>query len=169
MTVLCCRICAAPYLGSTKPTHCPFCGARQRHLVAAADFRPTGVAELTKKSIENLTRVLEMKVGNSAFFRGAAKVADTEEGKALFRALSRIEAEQAGILCRLLAVERPEELLETGECSPSHKENLAEARKRGERGVNLCRRFAEEAEEERVREVLAAFVETGEDHLGLTD
>lgn len=169
MNVFRCRICAAPYLGSAKPTHCPFCGARQKHLVAAAEFQPTGVAELAKKSRENLSRVLEMQVGNSTFYRGAAKVADTEEGKALFSALSRIEAEHAAVLCRLLAVDSPEELLETGECSPSHKENLAEARKRGERGVNLCRRFAQEAEEERVQEVLAAFVETGEDQLGFAD
>jgi rubrerythrin len=167
MNVFRCRICGVPYIGSEKPTHCPFCGARQRHLVVAADYHPPAVAGLSKKSREGLSRVLELEVDNSAFYRGAAKVADTEEGQALFAALSRIEAEHAAIVCRLLGVDAPEELLETGACSPSHKENLTEAHKREERGGNLYRRLLGEAEEERAQEVLAAFVEIANDHLAL--
>ncbi len=169
MNIYRCRICGDPFLGSGKPTHCSFCGAHQKYLVEAADYEPAGTGELSKKSRENLQRALELEVGNSTFYRGASKVADTEEGQALFASLAKIEAEHAMILCRILGVAKPEELFETGECSPSHKENLAESRKREERTVNLYRRFFDEASEDRVKEVLAAFVEIESDHLGLVE
>lgn len=168
MNIYRCRICSDPYLGSARPTQCPLCGAHQRHLVPAGEYRSTPVGVLSKKSRENLSRVLELEVDNSTFFRGASKVADTEEGKALFTALAQVEAEHAAIICGLLEEDKPEELFETGECSPCHGENLAESHKRQTRAVQLYRRFIEEAKEERVREVLEAFIEIETDHQGLS-
>lgn len=168
MNVYRCRICGDAYLGSEKPTHCPFCGAHQKHTTAAAEFEPVGIGELSRKSRENLQRALDLQVGNSNFYRGASKVADTAEGKALFSALARIEAEHAGVVCGILGADTPEELYETGSCSPSHKENLAECHKREERAVHLYRKFLDEASEDRVKQVLEAFIEVESDHLGLS-
>ncbi len=168
MNVYRCRICGDAFIGSEKPTHCPFCGAHQKYTTAAAQFEPLGVGELSKKSRENLQRALDMQAGNSAFYRGASKVADTPEGKALFSALARIEAEHAEVVREILDVSGPEELYEIGACSPSHKENLAECRKREERAVHLYRKFLDEASEERVRQVLEALIEVESDHLGLS-
>lgn len=168
MDIYRCRICSDPYLGSARPTQCPLCGARQRHLVPDTEYRSTPVGVLSKKSRENLNRVLELEVDNSTFYRGASKVADTEEGKALFTALARVEAEHASLISGLLEVDKPEELFETGECSPCHGENLAESRKRQARAVELYRRSIEEAKEERVREVLEAFIEIETDRQGLS-
>jgi len=167
MNVYRCRICGDPYIGSDRPTHCPFCGAHQKYLAAAADYQPPAIVDLSGKSRESLERALELEIDNSNFYRGAAKVADTEEGKALFQALARVEAEHVAIVCRILAIPRPEELGETGECSPAHKENLAESRRREERAARLYGRFLEEATEDRVKEVLTAFVEIENDHLVL--
>lgn len=168
MNIYRCRICGEPYLGLEQPTRCPFCGAHRKHLVPAAEYRPTAVDELTESSRENLQRVLELAVDSSTFYRGAAKVADTEEGKALFAALARIEAEHASIVCKILGVPKPEDLYETGACAPSHRANLAEAHKREERAVYLYCSFLEEATEERVRQVLEAFIEIESDHLQLS-
>ncbi|BCR06034.1 hypothetical protein DESUT3_31030 [Desulfuromonas versatilis] len=167
MNVYRCRICGDASMESEKPTHCPFCGAHQKHTTEAAEFVPLGTGELAKKSRENLLRALELQTGNSAFYRGASKVADTPQGKALFSALARIAAVHAEITCRILGAARPEELYETGACSPSHKENLAECHKRKERALHLYRRFLDEATEERVRQVLEAFIEIEADHLAL--
>jgi hypothetical protein len=71
-------------------------------------------------------------------------------------------------LCRVLGLPVPEEAYETGDCSPSHKENLSEAGKREERALHLYRKYLDEATEERVKEVLEAFIEVESDHLGLT-
>ncbi len=162
-----CRICWGPYLGSAKPTHCAFCGARQRHIVAAADYEPTGIAELSRRSRENLEHALAQQVDNSMFYRGASKVADTEEGKALFAAMAAMEERHAEIVCRVLVVAVPEDLRDTGACSPAHKENLIEARKRRERASKVYGKFLGEATEERVREILEAFIEIQGDHLSV--
>jgi rubrerythrin len=167
MTVFRCRICGAPYLGSAPPTHCPACGAHQKHLIDAAKYQPPAIVELTQKSRENLQRALEMETKNSNFYRGVYKVADNEKDKAQFQALARIEAEHALVIARILGLPRPEEIAETGDCSPSHKENLKELIRREERAQHLYRRFFEEAKEERVREVLQALIETEADHLRL--
>lgn len=169
MKVFRCGICDNPYLGTDRPTHCPFCGAQAAQIVPAAAHQTPPLADLSKKSRENLERALELEVGNGAFYRGAAQVADREEDQALFLALTRIAVEHASVLCGMLGVPRPEELFEPGECSPSHKENLAEFRKRESRAIQLFSRFLEDAAEARVKQVLGAFIQTATDHLGLAE
>jgi rubrerythrin len=120
--------------------------------------------ELSQKSRDNLERVLALKAGNCAFYRAAAKVADTEEGQAQFEALTAVDEVQARLVGRMLAVSPPEELTGTGDCSPSHRDNLGEAVRRQKRSAILLSRFAEEAVENRVREVLEAFAAAEQDH-----
>lgn len=169
MTVFRCRICGKPYLGSQRPTHCPFCGAHQKHLLPAAEYQPPAIIELGRQSRENLEKALERQLADSKFYRGASKVADTEQGRALFQALEAHQAEHVAVIGSMLGVPLPEELGETGECSPAHKENLAEARRREERLVRHYRKCYEKAEEDRVREVAEALAEIATDHLGLTE
>lgn len=169
MNIYRCLICGTPFLAGAKPTHCPFCGVRQRHLVPAEEYKIVAIGELSEKSRENLQRVLELEVENSTFYLGASKVADTVAGDALLRALARLEAEHVSIVARILDIPRPEELFEPGESSPSHKQNLAESRKREERMVHLYRRFLEEAVEDRVKQVLEAFIEIETEHLALSE
>jgi len=169
MNVYRCRICGDPYLGEIVPSRCPFCGAHPRYFVPAYDYRTPGEVSLSKKTRENLEKALELEIGNSCFYRGAAKVADSEEGRALFVALSKAEAEHAGVVCKLLGTAKPEELYETGDCSPVHQENLDESHRRETRAVHLYRQFLEDAEEDRVREVLEALIEIESDHMGLSE
>ena len=160
-----CRICGEPGFGTELPSHCPCCGARRPHLALALDYEPTVLDELSSKSRENLERLVELSTETSGFFRGASKVADQAEGKVLFSVLAQVEARHVTIICSLLGMESPEELQAPGECSPAHKENVAEARKRLERNLNLDRRFLDEAVEERIRQVLVAFIDTATDEL----
>ncbi len=162
-----CRICGESYIGSVCPSHCPFCGAPGKHLVSAEEYRQVPLGEISRKSRENLERALDLAVGNATFYRGAAQVADCERGRALFSALSRIESAHAVLFCQVLGIPLPEELSAPGECSPSHKENLAEAQKREARAVQLYTRFIEDAGEERVKQLLTALVEIETGHLGL--
>jgi len=168
MNIYRCRICGDSCLGEVVPSRCPFCGAHPRFFVRALDYQPPHVVSLSKKTRENLQRALELEVGNSRFYRGASKVADDPEGHALFAALAKIEAEHAGIMCRLLGTAKPDELFETGDCSPVHHENLEESHRRETRAVHLYRQFLEEVDEGRVREVLEALIEVESDHIGLS-
>ena len=168
MEIYLCRVCGNALLGAEKPSRCPFCGARRERIQPASAYDPAALGELTEKSRENLGRALEREVSAGAFYRGASKVADTVPGQALFSSLSRTAAEHAAVLCRVLGLPVPEEAYETGDCSPSHKENLSEAGKREERALHLYRKYLDEATEERVKEVLEAFIEVESDHLGLT-
>ncbi|MFO7982660.1 MAG: ferritin family protein [Desulfuromonadales bacterium] len=168
MNVFKCLICGDPYVGADRPTNCPACGAHQHLIVRAEDYEPEVLAELTDRSRENLEKALDLEVSNSAFYRGASKVADSIDGHALFSALSRIEAEHASVICNMLEIDKPEELYETGECSPAHKENLVESRKREERAIHFYSRFLEEAKEPRVRQVLESFIEIEKDHLSFS-
>ncbi len=86
----------------------------------------------------------------------------------MFSALSKIEAEHAGVVCKLLGRSRPEELFETGDCSPVHAENLKESHRRETRAVHLYRQFHEDAREGRVLEILEALIEIESDHMGLS-
>lgn len=167
MNLFRCLICGEPYIGSICPSHCPFCGAPGKHLVPADNYRQMPLGDLSRKSRENLERALDLAVGNATFYRGAAQVADCEKGRALFSALSRIEAAHALLFCQVLGIPLPEELSAPGECSPSHKENLAEAQKRESRAVQLYTRFVEDASEERVRQLLSALIEIESGHLKL--
>ncbi|MDY0268285.1 rubredoxin-like domain-containing protein [Trichloromonas sp.] len=169
MNLFRCLICGESYIGSAAPSHCPFCGAPGKYLVAADAYRQVPLGELSRKSRENLERALDLAVGNATFYRGAAQVADCERGRALFSALSRTETAHAVLFCQILDIPLPEELSAPGECSPSHKENLAEARKREGRAVQLYTRFLEETAEERVKQVLSAFIEIEADHFGMAD
>ncbi|MCP3177218.1 MAG: ferritin family protein [Desulfuromonadales bacterium] len=167
MDVFRCRICTEPCLESVRPMHCPFCGARQEYIVPAEAYEPNAIAELSDKSRESLQKALAQQVDNSQFYRGASKVADDEEGAALFAAMAAQEARHAEIVCRILGLPAPEELRDTGSCSPSHKENRIEAGKRQTRLSKIYSKFLEDASEEGVREVLKAFIEIENDHLGL--
>ena len=169
MNVFKCLICGDPYVGADRPTNCAACGSHQKLIVRAEDYEPQVLGELTDRSRENLEKALDLEVSNSAFYRGASKVADSIEGQSLFSALSRVEAEHASVICNMLGIEKPEELYETGECSPSHKANLAESRKREERAIHFYRRFLEEAKEPRLRQVLESFIEIEKDHLSFSD
>jgi len=168
MEIFKCRICGEPLFESEKPTHCPFCGSGQKHLVPAAEFEPEAIAELSEKSRQNLQRAVELATGNCQFYRGASKVADTAEGEALFSGLARMESVHVTILCGILNEELPEDLNDTGDCSPSHLENLNEAKRREERALHFYQRFLGESSEERVRTVLDAFLQTETDHVSLT-
>ncbi|PLY07712.1 MAG: ferritin [Desulfuromonas sp.] len=168
MNVYRCRICGDPNLGEEVPSRCPFCGAHPRYMLLAADYQPAGEVSLSRKTRDHLEKALELEIGNSCFYRGAAKVADSEDGRALFSALAKVEAEHAGIACKLLGRSKPDELFETGDCSPVHHENLEESHRRENRAVHLYRQFLEEAEEERVREVFEALIEIEADHMSFS-
>jgi rubrerythrin len=168
MKIYRCRICGEPYLGRIKPPNCPFCGTEGKYMVLARNWKEDMISTLTDVSEKNLKTALRFEIDKSGFYRCAARVAADEEVKAMFSAISRIEAGHASTVRRMLGLPRSSRFEHEGRCYPTDAQNLQEALRREELAVSLYEQAAKQASEKRVREVLLALTEVESDHLALT-
>ena len=162
-----CEICGDPYIGAEPPTSCPFCGAYRKYIKEAKQAKVNFDVELNEKDKANAERALQVEVSNATFYFCAAKRTDDEEGKLLFKALGKVEAEHASVWKKILKLDSIPEGNDT--CHESNKENLEESHARETRAIEFYKRAAEESENERVKRIFEAFVEVEEDHLQLSE
>jgi rubrerythrin len=164
-----CLICGDPYMGSEKPSHCPFCGAREEHLVSAAEWvdENESISELTGTSRANLEQAMQLEVNNKAFYADASARADLIELQGIFKNLSKIEGEHASTIKKILKVEPPEPEQAKKTASDSIHENLEAARKRETFASSFYAQSAGEATEERVKKVFSTLSEIESDHIQL--
>jgi rubrerythrin len=87
-----CRLCDQAYVGKRKPPNCPFCGAPEKYMMLAKNWKEEMISTLTDVSEKNLKGAIELEIDASGFYRCAARVANDEEVKALFSALAKIDA-----------------------------------------------------------------------------
>jgi len=160
-----CRICGEAYVGKGKPVNCPFCGAPEKYIILAKNWKEDMISTLTDISERNLKKALEIEIETSGFYRCASRVAMEEDVKAMFAALAKIEAEHASTVRKMLGLPRSYTSEHEGRCYPTDSQNLAEARRKEEICVTLYEESTKQAGEKRVREVLAALVEIEKDHL----
>lgn len=95
------------------------------------------------------------------------KKTDDEEGKLLFKALGKVEAEHASIWKKILKLD--EKPTADDECSTSNKENLENSHARETRAIGFYGKAAEEAENERVKRIFKELVVIETDHLKLSE
>lgn len=163
-----CRICGDPYIGVSPPGRCPFCGAYQSFIVDIKDYNETFDVNLTEKERENATKALDIEISNSQFYFCAAKKTDTEEGRQLFKALGKVEAEHASIWRKILKMDKlPEGKPET--CSTSGQDNLKESHRRETNAIEFYRKAMNESENPRVKQIFGALVQVETDHLKLSE
>lgn len=168
MKIYRCLICGDAYVGYEKPLNCPFCGAHEQYLVDASEWedKNKGV-ELTEVSKRNLEKALELEISNSAFYRCAAEKAQDKVLQGMFKALSKIEAEHASTICKVLGIPKPDITKVEVHCSKNDIENVKESSERETRASSFYAKAAEEATEPRVKELFTALVEIEKDHLDL--
>ncbi|MCP3684886.1 MAG: ferritin [bacterium] len=162
-----CRICGDPYIGEKAPSRCPFCGAYEEFIVEAKDYNETFDVTLSEKDKANAEKALQVEVSNAAFYFCAAEKTDTEEGKKLFKALGKVEAEHASIWKKILKLDKAPEGSET--CFVPTKENLQESHNREDRAIKFYKQAAEEADDARVKQLFKALVDVETDHLQLSE
>lgn len=162
-----CEICGDPYLGGSPPDNCPFCGAEKKYIKEAKDAEVVFEMELSDKDRENVEHALAVELSNSAFYRCAARETDDPEGRLLFKALGKVEAEHASIWRKVLGLDSVPSKEET--CHGSNAGNLKESHEREERAVEFYKKAASEAGNERLRVLFEAVVEIESDHIGLSD
>ena len=163
-----CQICGDPYLGTAPPTNCPFCGAPEKYIVLAGDYQDrNNIPNLSARSRENLEKALDLEVRNAGFYMCASACAPDAVSQAMFKALSKAEAEHATLMTKLLQVARPEIKPDEKACQKDPKANFAASHERETNAVSFYRQAAAEAVEDRVREVFTALSEIESYHIAL--
>ena len=162
-----CEICGDAYIGETPPTHCPFCGAHQAFIKEAREAVVTFEVPLTEKDRANAERALQVEVSNATFYACAAEKTDDAEGKLLFKALGKIEAEHAAVWRKVLRLPKTPAGNET--CHTENVKNLNESHERETRAIAFYQKAGDESNHERLRQIFAALVEIETDHLHLSE
>lgn len=164
-----CRICGDPYIGAVPPSHCPFCGAHAEYLVPAEDWDDPRVGDLNDTDRKNLETALGIENSNTAFYRCSAAKADEAgdfEGFATFKALSKVEAEHASTIRKMLSLSKPgDEPVE--KCHDAYVGNVRESLERETRATAFYSESAAAATDPRVKEVFVALAMIESDHIQL--
>lgn len=162
-----CVICGDPYIGESPPQNCPFCGAHIQYIKEAIDAQVDFDVELSEKDRANAEYALKVEVSNATFYFCAADETDDAEGKLLFKALGKIEAEHAAVwrkILKLPAVPKGDD-----KCYRENRKNLEESHAREERAIGFYRKAASESDSTRIRQIFEALVEIETDHLNLSE
>jgi rubrerythrin len=162
-----CEICGDPYIGDNPPDNCPFCGAHKKYIKEAKKAEVTFDVDLTEKDRKNAEHALQVEVSNSTFYFCAAGKTNDAEGKLLFKALGKVEAEHATIWRKILKLDSAPRSTET--CHIDNRENLEDSHSRETRAINFYRQSAAESDNPRIKEVFEALVEVETDHLMLSE
>lgn len=162
-----CIICGDPYVGSSPPANCAFCGAHQIYIKEAKDAVVSFDVPLTDKDRANAERALQVEVSNAAFYFCAAEKTNDPEGKLLFKALGKVEAEHASIWKKILKLPKTPEGKE--DCHTENLKNLEESHARETRAIAFYKKAAEESDHGRLRQIFTSLVEIETDHLLLSD
>ncbi|MEE9525961.1 MAG: ferritin family protein [Candidatus Woesearchaeota archaeon] len=162
-----CEICGDPYIGDKVPANCPFCGAKQEHIKKFDDAEVDFDVELNETDKANVEHALEVEVSNAAFYFCAAEKVHEEEGKKLFKALGKVEAEHADIWKKILKLDK----IPKGDdpCSVDYQDDLKEAHTRETKAIEFYKKAAAESTSERIKEIFKALVEVEIDHLQLSE
>lgn len=162
-----CEICGDPYIGDNPPDNCPFCGAHKNYIKEAKTANVNFDVALNPKDRANTEYALQVEVSNSAFYFCAAAKTDDTEGKLLFKALGKVEAEHAAIWRKILKLGEAPKGNEA--CFIANKDNLNESHNRETRAIDFYKRAAAEAADARIRQLFNALVEVETDHLSLSE
>jgi rubrerythrin len=169
MKTFICKICGDAYLGETKPKNCPFCGAREAFIKDGDKANPIvnqkiAIGEISRK---NLKETYDLEVMASAIYICMAGKAKTNEVKAMFKRLAKIELEHAVIVTKLLGMPAP--AVGSEGCDDEDLENFKKTIKLEEHAFGLYSRFAKEADEQNIKILFTALMQAEEDHIKLIE
>jgi rubrerythrin len=164
-----CQICGDVYMGTGKPSNCPFCGAPERFLVPAGEWVDENetLSDLSGGSRRNLEKALQLEVNNAPFYRDAMSKTGSMELAGIFKCLAKIEAEHASTVRKMLKVELPEPEQGQEVATDDDRQNVSTAHEREIAATAFYRQAAGEAVEDRVRKVFTALAEVESDHIDL--
>lgn len=167
MNLYICEICGDAYIGSGKPTDCPFCGARNNFMKPANEADPIVniKTEISEQSKKNLMETLALETRANAIYLCMAGKAEEYKIKAMYKRLAKVELEHAVIVTKLLGISMPEINPET--CSDEDAQNFQKTVELEDHATNLYKKFAAESKEEHIRKFFGALAQVEQGHSNL--
>ncbi len=162
-----CRICGETYIGESKPSRCPFCGAYRKNIADISKYNVNFDATLNEHDKSLAERALREEISNSEFYICAKDRNETDEGRQLFKILSKVEMEHAAIWRKILKLDKIE--FAKTDCAVSCKQNLEESHERESRTIAFYNQAVQECKNKRVKQIFKALVEIETDHLHLSE
>lgn len=168
MKIYRCRICGETYLGSERPSHCPFCGAHAELLVVTEEY-PEGVnaVQPTETERADLETSIELERANTRFYLAMASRKDNPALASAYKRLAKVEAEHCSLFCKLAGEPKPADLLEAGTELGGWDADIDESLRRETRASALYAEFAARATSPRLLEVWNAVSAVEADHIEL--
>ncbi len=164
-----CLVCGEVYMGTDRPSNCPFCGAPQKYLVLNEEWvdENLDLGELSEISRQNLQKALQLEVNNSPFYRDAMNRTKNVVLQGVLKYLSKIEGEHASAVRKILKCEpiQPEPGKEVA--VDDDRVNVEAAHAREVAATAFYKKAADEAIEPRVKKVFTALSEIESDHIDL--
>ena len=164
-----CQICGEVYMGRSKSSNCPSCGALGKYMVPIKEWTDEneGVGEISPISRENLMKALQLEVNNAPFYRDASAKAKTAELQGIFKGLGKIEAEHISVIRKLLKCEVPAPEPGREKATDDDLDNIRVAHEREIFAAGFYERAAVNAVEPRVKKVFTALSEIENDHIAV--
>ena len=162
-----CKLCGEAIILISKPSTCPFCGAHDDYVVKARNWKDeNNVRDLSGVSRANLDEALQLEIDNAKFYRCSSSYSQDPETQATFKILSKIEAEHASAISKIL--KKPKEEIGVQDiCFRLDQENVKNSVKREKRAKEFYIGAFNQANEPRVKEVFFGLIEVENDHIEL--
>jgi len=169
MKIYRCRICGEAYVGPEKPGTCPYCGAHKDYLIFGKDWIDEN-QNITLEETDKLylLKALALEINAARFYKCASNNSDDPETAAMFKSFSKVEAEHADAIFKILRQEATNEAKKVGECNDEILPNLKEAAKREEHAIDFYKEIVKNTTEERIETVFKSLIEIETDHLKLS-
>jgi len=167
MNLYICEICGDAYIGSGKPSDCPFCGAKEGFIKLGAEAQPiaeikTEISELSKK---NLIETLALETRANAIYLCMAGEAKDYQIMKMYKRLAKVELEHAIIATKLLNISMPE--IKPENCSSEDLENFKKTIELEDHAVEIYKKFTAESSEAHIRKFFGAIMQAEMGHIEL--
>ncbi|MDR1413229.1 MAG: hypothetical protein LBJ07_04800 [Actinomycetes bacterium] len=162
-----CLICGDTYIGTERPSQCPFCGSHESNIVQS-DCYPLDIneVEVTDAERADIVQAMEMEIENATLYAlMGAKGNHNDLLPSAYRAFKKVEMEHLEVFAKLLKVEppsQPEHPVALGE-TWSDDIALSDSQEHGAR--DFYRVAGDRATTPRVRQVFLAISEVENDHI----
>ena len=167
LNVFRCKLCGEAILMSTKPTTCPFCGAHHDYVMDAENWKDeNNVSNMTAISRGNLEKALQLETDNTQFYKCAKSYAQDPVIQAMFKSLSKVEAEHAEVISKILRKPK-RDIGMIDVCFRLDQENIRNSFKREEKAKEFYINAYNQAIEPRVKELFFGLIEVEGDHVEL--
>ncbi|HRZ95699.1 MAG TPA: ferritin family protein [Candidatus Moranbacteria bacterium] len=162
-----CEICGDAYIGTEKPSDCPFCGAKGNFIKPASESQPIinikeKISELSKK---NLMETLDLETRASAIYTCMAGKAEEYKIQKMYKRLAKVELEHAIIVTKLLSIAMPQ--INPESCSDQDEDNFQKTIELEDHATQLYKKFAGVAAEEHIRKFFGALIQVEQGHVEL--